>query len=242
MTRVPSRRRARSGQGAASGEHPFFRAMVLMGSSIAVGCGGNVKQQESGRIGDGSGGSGGSSNGGSMSGGTSSGGVSVQPAGGTTSRGGATQNGGARSTGGTKSSAGGTTSIMTTASGGTISIVAPDASVAPCAPAQWDCSAIELDCAQVAAGYRIPSTPCACDSKRPISPEDCPAGQKRLCQTFVRDTRGMAISLPFGCTCVAAGPSCETACADTPPARWQNGCISDTADNYLCGCTVVVLR
>ena len=250
MNRRPSRRGARVGE-AASGEHPFFRAMVLMGSSLAVGCGGAVKDQEHGTIGDGSGGAGAvAASGGASSSGASSGGASFSPAaGGATSRGGANQAGGAPSTGGTSQSSGGAPpgsgGAIVLGSGGITAILEPDAGVAPCAPAQWSCDTDTVYCSGGDEGYFMPNAPCGCDPTRPTSAEACPAGTKFLCQAFTIDAAGKRLSSPlaFGCACVPPAPDCEEACAAAHgSAPRPSACLADAADNYLCGCAVILLR
>lgn len=196
--------------------HPFFRAMVLMGGSVALSCGGATSENHGGAGSSGTGGTGGSGGtGGAPSGGT--GGMIV-------------------GTGGVMIGTGGIA--------GAAGRYAQDAGPFPCAPALWDCGTNAPNCAYSLEGYVLPSG-CACDSTRPLHATDCPAGQVRVCRKGVADASGarFATPIPFGCTCEPK-TNCATECATAfvAPGGYYSCVEPTTGLDVLCGCAVIVLK
>lgn len=199
------------------GQNRLFHAMVLMGGSIALGCGGmsaGTEDDDSGLGGTGS-----------LSGAGSAG----SPAAGT---------------GGTGSGSGGTASSGT---GGAIVLppIAGTGSVDPdptCPPAQRSCADGELLCVDYT--YQVPAT-CGCDRTRPLSASECPAGTVFACHAGGRAPDGTALPqvVPFMCSCVRDWGNCDAECSEVAPSA---GMCSDIytpeTRSVLCKCAVIVLR
>jgi hypothetical protein len=208
-------------------EHPFFHTMVVMGSALALGCGGMSNSADPDRTA--SGGSGGSGKGGSGGSGGKGG------TGGTGGTGGSS--GGTSGTGGN----GGTGSLIITAGTGNAGPV--DAGPFTCEPAQWTCSDNRVPC--YGDGYGLPQD-CGCDESRPKTPADCPAGEIFTCRNGTHTYEGVPYTQPvlFDCQCVKEQVNCEVACellyADS------GTCIDEFertgGKSILCGCAVIVLR
>jgi hypothetical protein len=202
------------------GKHRLFRAMVLMGSGLALGCGGVTKTD----------GDLGSSGGSSSSGGS----APVVGSGGSTIVG----NAGSSTSGGSDGTAG--SSAASAGTGG-------QPSVAPgpfrCPPAQWDCSANPPDCVG-GDGYALPGD-CKCDPSRPESASDCEQGQTFVCRKATSTIDGGTLSetLPFECSCVPDDDSCGVNC-DAAFEYIGDGlsCEDPTPNVVLCGCAWVYLR
>jgi hypothetical protein len=213
----------------------LFRAIVVMGSSLAVGCGGTTADDE--RFG--ATGTGGSDGGpeddttGSDSGVTGmNGATSGRPAG----SGGRNGVGGSplRSTGGAMIASGG----APVASGGRINWGPTDGGPIPCPPAQWDCSSQRLTCTEA---WVMPAG-CACDSSRPTSAADCGSNQTFICRAA--DTDSDAHAVPFECACVPWQDDCGSACdrGIQPPEGDGYLCEMTAQGSVLCGCAWVYLQ
>jgi len=215
------------------GRHKFFRAMVLMGSGIALGCGGMVDSAEgagasghSAKEGDGAG-TGGTSDG---SGGTSAG------SGGTTA-----------ALGGTSSGSGGAATVT----GGSSSTGGAAGSSSACSPSQWRCDGF-LACERPE-GYTLPAN-CRCDETLPLSGDDCPSG-RRVCLAvaFASDGTPLSEPVPLQCACAVAPSSCTESCRTAFPDGDGHDCMDaiqpqklpaplPVDDDILCGCSFVYLR
>jgi hypothetical protein len=227
--------------------HRFFRAMVLMGSGIALGCGGmsesNTANQATGGT-SAQGGTGAGSTGGT--GGTSSStGGDISPAGGT----GGTINptGG---TGGTISPAGGTGGTGT--SGSTSGSTSTGGGSA-CPPSQWSC-ATTPQCAD-GLNYELPAN-CTCDLTRPLAGSECSSGARACLEATVSpDGTPLAQPVPFECSCAPDPTSCATSCHAVFPGGDGHFCSdlvprllpppmdpAPTASDILCGCSYVYLK
>lgn len=197
----------------------LFHAMVLMGGSLALRCGGETAS---------------GSTPGSTAGNTSGGSVTTA---GTASASGSTSTGGASSAGG--SAAGGGTSITPPSTGGTVSI---DPGSFDCPPPQWDCAAAPAQC--YGSGYRMPEG-CKCDPSRPPDPSACAAGQALVCREARYTSGGQQIDPPFGfeCSCVAEQLDCGLACDAVFPNA--GSCYEREISGLkeiLCNCAVILLR
>jgi len=198
--------------------HRFFHAMVIMGGSLALGCGGAASSDPDG---EGSGGAHVASSGGSGGVPATTGGRAPMTTGGVP----------AMSSGG---SSGGQLQIAT---GGTV-----DPGPFPCPPAQLDCLRPGTQCQ--GSGYALPKD-CVCNPQRPASAADCAADQHFVCRkaTQSADFVELTAPVPFECSCVPLQTSCMAACDmayDVPGVS----CRTDAEDprSILCGCAVIVLR
>lgn len=214
----------------------FFHAMVIMGGSMAVGCGGVATDSRHSGLGDGPDGAAGGSN-------TGTGGWSVLSTGGvhsivTAVTGGAAGTGVAANFGGGANTGGAAAGV--------------DAGFLPCAPEQWSCgSGSGAQCSSVGSGVVLPSG-CVCDAERPTSAAQCASGQTFVCrqgvigETFSGDVPTIDM-VPFECSCVTASPDCRACNAVFGPATGRDYlCDSSAPDagvgDVLCGCAVVYLR
>jgi hypothetical protein len=213
------------------GSHAFFHAMVVMGGSVAAGCGGVSTESRHGPESlDGSATGGGESEAGWAQGWSTGGGHS----GGTPVTGGATNTGGAPSYGGRTNSGGATTG----GSGG----------IAKCAPAQWSCNTGSgAECSpQGEEGVVLP-TGCGCDSTRPTSETQCRPDQTFVCRKGIAATEPYSRPIPFQCSCVTSPATCS-ACdtAFGPVASGDYFCYAGGPDGgvgeVLCGCAFIYLR
>jgi hypothetical protein len=196
--------------------HRFFRAMVLMGGSLAVGCGGTaIAGSDSGGSGGGGGGSGGP--GGSGAGGSGG-------------------SGGPGGTGG---------GIVLDAGVGSVGGSFPvDGGPMPCVPAQWDCAGAQPTCVSNS-GYELPQG-CVCDGTRPSTEADCGADESFTClKATTVGGQPLSNVVPFECSCVATQQSCALTCAAAFDPMWgYSSCDVRSSDwsTVLCGCAVVLLR
>jgi hypothetical protein len=238
-------------------EHPFFRALVLMGGSLALSCGGSVVIDRSSGGGSSSTTSGGSANAGTVGvgGSTSSSGAS-----GSFGAGGGINIGGGVSVGGSLGA------------GGSGITVAPSMSPSGCPWAQLDCSSLGSQC-----GYHLPLTMptpgCVCNPKRPRSVADCAPNEDIVCTTAVTDTPIQTTnwdnSLHVQCSCIPGSTvldndtctaTClmlfpgskgqgEVLCSHPPQVNCDaNGACTAVSDEVLhqegitCGCAIVSLK
>ncbi len=211
----------------------MFRTLVLMGSGIALSCGGRA--QEDG---------GSSSSGGSGAAGKPSTGATAGASNG--SGGSNTGSGGSGFSGNTSSAFGGTGTIGvggTLGLGGTTSGTAGAAAggssndhPTQCPPSQWTCSN-SGDC-----DYETGWTPtgCKCDFTRPKTAADCAMGQVFTCRSTSNDG-----STPYGfdCSCVAADPDARCTCSSYGGQDFYDQCdTTSVPDTTLCGCAIVLLK
>jgi hypothetical protein len=239
------------------GDSPFFRAMVVMGSSLAVGCGGTTRDEGMGNSGDGA------------TGGGAQPGTAASGAGGTASTSPVRGSGGSVVTPPVSSGSAGTPPVSTMGAGGSISLTdaappnvgaggsgaggdiigryrlfgdaGPDAALVSCPSEQWRCRLDSLSCNGSGVGWRYGTGDCACDPKLPLSPRDCAVGDRFVCQAFAQGPEGAIV--PFDCSCMPGTASCDYTCANLSSANAPNvACVADNGDNYLCGCAVILLK
>jgi hypothetical protein len=225
-------------------DHPFFRALVLMGGGLALSCGGRAEDSRA---------------------------ANYSSAGAASSAGGASNGGSAGTT---------TVVVYTPSSAGALSVAgAPSVMPLPepdCPYAQWDCSAIEPVCYLALASLTDPiASKCVCDSKRPVTANDCGKDESLVClQAYWQDG-----TLPgtwdnqvhVQCSCVKSPTpvdSCNTACSTAFPTQAMIGggerifgcrlppsttcddngtCTATSADvlrqdGIMCGCADIGLR
>lgn len=211
--------------------HPFFHTMVMMGSALALGCGG-LSGSKAGDDDASGGGTGGTTGG--------TGGAQTTPG-----SGGTTTGTGGSSVGGTSTSAtGGTGGSIVIGTGGTGNVlVAPGPF--PCAPETWTCKTTPSCAGRV---YVLPSD-CTCDGTRPASAAACAADQSFVCRQAQTNEAHERFTEPvaFSCSCLPIDQSCEATCElafgnpDGPGT-----CLSTTmgtgTQSVLCGCAQIVLR
>jgi hypothetical protein len=193
----------------------MFRSLVLMGSSLALGCGGKASEGAAAS----SGGSADSSGGGNhvAGGGPSAGGAGSGFAGALS-----TSAGGTLGMGDVPGYAGATMGGATTTSGN------PD-----CPPAQWTC--ISPSECSYDTGW-LPGA-CKCDPSRPLKSSDCKPGQVFVCDSTGSPATG------FQCACVASGSGCDACSAVVSPPGSYVECDDQTQPGtVLCGCAVVLLK
>jgi hypothetical protein len=198
------------------GAHRLFHAMVLMGGSIALGCGG-----VSSTTGDDDSGGTGAISGAGTAGATSAGTGGTSPGGGGASSGGS----------------GGTISIPTA---GTTSV---QPNPTNCPPAQWSCNDASQYC--YGDTYALPESDCVCDDLRPVAASECPAGTVFACHAATRTQSGNALPqvVPFSCSCVTDTNNCDAECNEAAPS--SGTCTEVSSSNgrsVLCNCAIVVLR
>jgi|SRR5882672_5503324 len=198
--------------------HRLFAAIVLMGTGMAMGCGGISENDRHVSAG---------------------GSVSVSVGGSSSSSGTGPVIGGATSTGGTTNigmppdlNVGGTTTEPQPVEPGPFK----------CPTEQWSCASQQ--CAYSHGGWALPDA-CDCDPKRPRSPSDCEPGQVFVCQeaTTTADGRPFTKSVALSCQCVEkAMYFCSTEC-DTAYGKRDLSC-SGSADELsaMCGCAVIYLK
>lgn len=193
----------------------LFRTLVLMGSSLALGCGGVAEK-------DGDGASGGGS-----------------ASGGSTNTGGSTGGGAAQGSGGLSSGTGG--SIAT---GGQPPIEPGpfdcDPAQLACDTAASICSSNEHIAER---GGALPAS-CNCDPERPVSAEDCVEGETFLCDRAVVDHRDAPFDrvVDFNCRCVADETECGAVCDHMPCMVSHYGPVGDAPAPALCDCALPILR
>ena len=242
----------------------FFHTMVVMGSALALGCGGESRHTD-GTNADAAGGGAGSgvASGGSTSDGTggvtaASGRTSSDGTGGVTAASGGTSNGGTSNGGagggitvsggtggGAGFSVGGSGAAISfggspAAAGSSAAGGSGGAAVLDCPPSQWSCPT-DSECIT----YLDPSAAyCTCDPTRPETQADCSPYQSFVCRYLVDyDASGTPHSTAYQCSCLTRQADCSTACLDflgvngrcsMPPAT--------SADPILCDCAPVLLR
>lgn len=218
------------------GPHPFFHTMVVMGSALALGCGGlsDSKPSEDDASGAGTagttGGTGGTRNTTGGTGGTASG------------TGGTAAGTGGSSVGGTATGGSGGSQIIV-GTGGTGNVLVTPGPF-PCAPETWTCKSDPF-CA--GRDYYLPKD-CTCDEARPASAAACPPAQTFVCRQAQYAESGQRFTepVPFSCACLPSNESCNAVCDDAFGYQGQGTCLSATTGNgtqsVLCGCAQIVLR
>jgi hypothetical protein len=233
----------------------FFRAMVLMGSRLALACGGESIAAGGADGGTGNAEDGGSANGGS--GGTGISGTSAGVGGIIMVTGGASSSGGTGTSGssGTSQGVGGTIPIAgNTSTGGTAGtgpVVVPNLD---CSSDLWSCPEVE-QCTNSSNAYTLPEN-CKCDFGRPASGAECSSG-RRVCLMATSDQDGNPFPgpVPFQCTCASEATSCRTSCHVAFPDGDGHDCtdpidtrvapadpVGPGGSDILCGCSYVFLK
>ena len=205
--------------------HRLFAAIVLMGTGLAVGCGGMA---EGGRQ---------VSGGGAPQDDSTTGGIRT----GATTPSGGTGVGAATSTGGTSNI--GNPPMLNTG-GVTPAPEAVEPGPFKCPPEQWSC--VSTQCDYSSPGWKLPDESCGCDLSRPLGPSDCEPGQVFVCQhvTSTADGRPLTKPVALSCTCVQKTMYfCSSECDGVYSDQEHLTCIgSEDELSALCGCAVVYLK
>ena len=201
--------------------------MVIMGSSVALGCGGLT--QTSG-----------------------SGGTSGNGTGGGTGTGGSTGGAGSGGSGGTGGGgSGGSPLILTPDTGGSGGAALGFGGAFPtdCPTAQLTCtSAAYSGCSSQGVFLVLPAD-CECDSERPASQGDCGVDETLVCDGASEDVFGRPFDpiAPFNCTCEPKEPNgyCYDYCSSGGIGTSVDCLEPGPAGNleaYLCGCALTLLK
>jgi hypothetical protein len=200
----------------------MFRAIVMMGSGLALSCGAVAQEDPSSNTGGGGGSAGNSAAAGSNNSGT--GGITGVSgsgfAGNSISLGGSliVGSGGSAGTGGARAAGG--------------------APPADCPPSQWLCAG--GDGCSYDTGWSLEN--CKCDPSRPKSAASCAAGEAFTC---LSTTYGSDKPYGFECSCIPsmAGCTCNQVFGPQAQNRGPLECdVGSVPDTTLCGCAVVVLK
>jgi hypothetical protein len=200
----------------------LFSTLVLMGTGMAMSCGGEVNPDGGGSAsGGGAGNAPNGSGGGTAAGGVSSGGASSVGGGGIIIIG----DGGAPAAGGSMEIGG--------AAGN------PGWYNEECSPSQWECGAGQTDYG--GCGYQIPDG-CTCDDEKPEFASDCGPGEIQTCLKGTSGPDGASLSqaVPFSCRCVPDGEAnCTNECGGLfyCDRVWES-----RYEQVICGCEIPVLR
>lgn len=227
-------------------DHPLFRALVLMGSGLALSCGGRAEG----------------------SGAAASDGAAGAPG----SAAGAPSSAAGASSGGSPAT---TPIIIVEPSGaGAASGGAPAVAPVPdCPYAQWDCSAQSVCSVSLSSLTDPVASKCFCDTKRPVTANDCGKDESLVClQAYWQYNTPPGTwdySFHVQCSCVkspAPSDSCVTACDTAFPEVMGSGvrifdcflppsstcddsgtCTATSADvlrqdGIMCGCADIGLR
>ena len=197
--------------------HRLFAAIVLMGTGLALGCGGISERTET-----------------------------AGPAGGS-SPGDANQTSGDSGSSGIVGTGGAVQTPPLNVAGSSVQPVPmPLEPVKPgpftCPTEQWACSAKTCDYNNQSRGLVLPEA-CGCDVTRPRSPKDCAAGQAFVCQriTAMTDGRPLVEPLNLACSCQTKNDSCEDVCDSNKigyvPCEWTEDQLG-----ILCGCAIPYLK
>jgi hypothetical protein len=191
----------------------LFCMLVLMGSSLALGCGGTAEQMA-----DAAGGTAGTSGSANTGGSTGGGGAT---SGGAWS-GGATSTGGVTFTGGT--SPGGATSVGGTAGGSPTHV----------RPAEFDCPYEQVSCGSCSSAfdeYELPSW-ASCNYEAPVSAADCAPGERFVCLEATVDENGGRFPTGVRCGCYCTTElDCSNLCGNEIAAT----CLEYPAPNAPAG-------
>jgi hypothetical protein len=196
--------------------HRLFAAIVLMGSSLAVGCGGMAEGER--QVG-------------------ASGGPSGSTQGGSSSIGGSTGSGASVSSG-----TAGTPPDISINIGG---VPPMPSAVTPgpfaCPPQQWSCSTRQ--CGQVDNGWALEEG-CDCDRERPLTASDCEPGEVFVCldATSTTDGRPLTEHVLLSCACT---PKSMYNCRDECDVVYGGDLSCGGSEDQLsatCGCALVYLK
>lgn len=203
--------------------HRFFHAMILMGSSLALGCGGDT-----------TGGSDSSSAGSSGAGGSDGSGASGNS-------GGSSAGSANAGTGGVMIGTGGSSLAGSAGTNAGPEPIEPGPFACP--PEQFACdSPTSISCGFDLQGYALPQD-CPCDEARPTSIMDCQAGEAFVCLNATTNHAGVPFTqnVPFDCRCVPRG-ECWSECYAAFQADLSCDPEAQTPTGTLCGCAVIVLK
>ena len=227
--------------------HRLFHALVVMGSALAVSCGGISDQPGAERAGHG--------------------GTDTNDASGGAPVGGSPSHGGGGSAGlaaGTSSAGGGGTIHINPPQGGAGSGATGDLqglpplagsggtkSSAACPPAQWDCRGAPRECGGPVGYlyyyglppefYGLPSE-CRCDETRPQKPADCAGMGAFVCRAGIdQPSDAAARTVPFDCSC-EIGSTTVAPCRAAFGDAYQVEAVTEDGIIELCACAVVLLR
>jgi len=232
-------------------DHPLFRALVLMGGSLAIGCGGVAEREAPESIDVGRAGS---------------------------ASGGAASNGAAGSVGGTPFTIGSAGALTQLAAGAT-SLDAAAFYNPTCPYPQWDCGVVQPGYDACYLNLTSKDDPraagCSCDSSRPTSADACKSDESFVCrQAFPPYTEAQPTpstwdgTLHVQCACVATPTptptwdNCTATCSKAYPVSgaWtrcslpsastcddRGVCTATSADvlrqdGILCGCAAIALK
>jgi hypothetical protein len=216
--------------------HGFFHTMVVMGSALALGCGGESRSTAQGASGGTAGMNTDGAGGGAGNGGT--GGGAIAGGAGTGALGGGAGLGGSGGSGG----------VIMVGTGGSAGMApAPD-----CPTPQWACQNGGCN------SYDLTDTAseCTCDASRPKTPADCDSDQTMVCLDGARyNASGNVVleQVPYECKCIERQTDCTAACL-VADAAWNRGgytssCMNDDptaaldpGEPVLCGCAPIVLK
>jgi len=201
-------------------EHPLFRALVLMGGALALGCGG-VAQREGYAA--------------------ENGGAYPSPATSPPSAG----SGGAASDGATNGKAiAGSAGASTLGQAGKTSGDGRSPTDPACPTAQWDCSALPSSCSRDLSPGMV-ALGCFCNAARPVDANDCAANESLFCQrgiaAFEAETWDYAVH--YQCSCVASPPvndidAATASCLQLSPGQSRATMVAILPASQKCDGTV----
>lgn len=209
--------------------HRLFAAIVLMGTGLAVGCGGIAERDRE------------ESSGGNP--GTSAAGTASSNAAGSNNVGATATAGGASAT----STGGGPNLNIAGFSQMDIDVsptVEPGA-VGPttCPPQQWTSTSRSEGCTG-SGGFILPDD-CACDLSRPRSSADCVDGLVLVCRraVYALDNRPLTRPVDYDCVCAPKNAEgCQAECRDAYGRSDLRCAATDDALGVACSCAVVYLK
>ncbi|MEO8904606.1 MAG: hypothetical protein ABI488_19530 [Polyangiaceae bacterium] len=206
----------------------MFHSIFVMGSGLAIGCGGVATVDPD----------------------HGSAGASAATPGGSDNAGGVSSLGGATSTAGTGAVLmipyGGYGGDLSTGGSLGVSGAGGSAFIHPvsCLPAQWTCPT-PLSCTGYEGDLAL-GTGCKCDLTRPTRQSDCAPGLILTCADATEDAAGnrLGAPTPYECSCIAATTTttdgCNGAC-DNAYGAARFGCEFEVDSSILCHCPVVVV-
>lgn len=209
----------------------MFRSIVMMGSGLALSCGGVAQEAPHSNPADGGSGSAGKPS-------TSTAGSASLGVGGTTGA------SGSGSAGGLSVGLSGATSVGVAGAGGTSNAAGASGSGSGSGGAPLDCPTTQWTCAGPdSCEYETGWTPvnCKCDPNRPRSPLNCAPGQTFTC-LGARFASGAWYG--FECSCVPSSSTSGCTCDDAfGTSQGHVQCADEAIPQItLCGCAVVLLK
>ncbi len=200
----------------------LFRTLVVMGGTLALGCGGVAQESVTDE------------------GPTSTG--AAPGIGGTGGVGGIGGTGGVTSTGATTSTGGIVFPTGGTGTGG-METITPGPFVCP--PEQWDCGAGPFECvSNDYLGYelRLPGS-CTCNPEKPLTVSDCAEGESVVCGKAVADSQGRWFDTAVHFDCRCEPNVAEYDCSVCDRFGVAHGCAyPDGSQPITCGCALPVLK